>query len=334
MVPSRILAYLQQETPFGKDTLCQIIESAPTRYKNHYIKKRNNRGLRLISQPTREVKLLQRSIVKLLDPLVKIHDTATAYQKGRSIKDHATPHAANRYLLKLDFKDFFPSIDQSCLEYCIHNIDLFSKEESEQIIKILCRLDFSTHPNSLRLSIGAPSSPFISNFVMYEFDDIVNSFCAKNNAIYTRYADDIAISCSTPKFLDKTHAFINSTLTHLDYLKITLNDEKTVYGSKKNKRFLVGIVLANSGTASIGRDAKRAIRATIHKASKGLLNIKELSKLRGRLSYYLSIDKEFVTELLRRYGFDSPNKIVFPVIEDTLSANTNNLIEFHDDDLF
>lgn len=38
------------------------------------------------------------------------HPSATAYRKGLSIKDNATPHAGRDVLIKLDIKDFFGSL--------------------------------------------------------------------------------------------------------------------------------------------------------------------------------------------------------------------------------
>lgn len=331
MEKSKVIDFLRKETPFGIHALLQIIDSSPFRYKSHFINKRNNRGKRLISQPTREVKLLQKLMVKFLMPLVEVHDSATAYRSGKSIVDHAAPHAKNKYLLKLDFKDFFPSIDRFCLKHCFDKIKEFSDLECAQIIKILCKAD-SDDGEVLTLSIGAPSSPFISNFVMHEFDEILQKYCNENNAIYTRYADDIAISSSTPRFLDDAYVFVERVLKDLNYLKLKLNEDKTVNTSKKNKRFLVGLVLSNSGVASIGREKKRDIRAALHNASKGFLTSSDLNNLRGKLSYYYGVDRDFVLNLIQKYGFTRPNQIVFPVKDAVEIEKQSQQTKFDDGD--
>ena len=41
---------------------------------------------------------------------------------------------------------------------------------------------------------GAPTSSYISNLVMRDFDEEIGSFCEKNNISYTRYSDDMTFS--------------------------------------------------------------------------------------------------------------------------------------------
>lgn len=104
-----------ENTPFSEEELALLILTAPTRYKEHWIEKRRGRGKRLISQPTSELKLVQRWLVASELSSLPIDTHATAYQHGLSIKDHVQPHARSRFLLKLDFKDFFPSLTNLAL---------------------------------------------------------------------------------------------------------------------------------------------------------------------------------------------------------------------------
>lgn len=62
-----------------------IARTAPNRYKVFYIPKRNGRDLRLVAQPAREVKAIQRLIIQLIENKLPIHDAATAYRSGGSI---------------------------------------------------------------------------------------------------------------------------------------------------------------------------------------------------------------------------------------------------------
>jgi hypothetical protein len=56
------------------------------------------------------VKALQYWVISNFLSRFPVHPAATAYRIGKNIADNARPHAHNRFLLKLDFKDFFPSI--------------------------------------------------------------------------------------------------------------------------------------------------------------------------------------------------------------------------------
>ena len=44
------------------------------------------------------------------------------------------------------------------------------------------------------LSQGSPTSAYISNLVMKEFDEYIGDYCENNNISYTRYSDDLTFS--------------------------------------------------------------------------------------------------------------------------------------------
>lgn len=194
---TQIFNRLLRETPFSAAELIDLIKTAPNRYKEHYINKRNNRGKRLISQPTKELKYVQKYFIQNILNGLPIHYAAKAYRSGLSIKDHALPHANSKYLLKLDFRDFFPSITAEGLCYRLKLDFGFSDSDLYIIKRIICKC----RPCSdvLHLSIGAPSSPYISNYFLFEFDEIIFNFCLENEVVYTRYADDLAFSTNFPK---------------------------------------------------------------------------------------------------------------------------------------
>ncbi len=306
---TQLFSRLLNGTPFSPRELHLIILTAPDRYKNHFIDKRHGRGKRLISQPTAELKYLQRLILKQELNRLVVHDAAVGYRHGMGIKNHAAPHAPQRYLLKLDFKDFFPSLKENALRHSLSRDTEFSDEELWILIQILCRRDRLT--SILQLSIGAPSSPFISNYLMREFDEKLYRLCEGQGVTYTRYADDLAFSTSKPRLLDSMHQSVLMLLAELQYLALRLNDEKTVNVSTKNRRTLVGLNLSNDGIASIGREAKRNIRASMHQLSKGLLSPIQIATLRGNLAFIYSIDPDFVMFLCSRYGFNKINEVAY-----------------------
>lgn len=310
LVETQLFRRLLELTPFSEKELTTLITTAPSRYKDHYIEKRNGRGKRLISQPTKELKFLQRLLLANELNDLPIHDAAVAYRQGFSIKAHAEPHASARYLLKLDFKDFFPSITSTAVAHCLERDRDYVETELWLLVRILCRHDRSS--DCLRLSIGAPSSPFISNYMMWEFDTRLTEFCNARSVKYTRYADDLALSTSLPHTLDKIKQEVERLLVEFSYLGIRLNSEKTVNVSNKNRRTLVGLTLSNEGDVSVGRDHKRILRAQLHRASLGRLSQQEIGTLRGKLAFLLGVDPSFVNDICARYGFSKVADINFP----------------------
>lgn len=294
---------LLARSPFSEHELVVLIATAPSRYKVHYIEKRGGRGRREIAQPTKEIKFLQRILVKHELDTLPIHDAAVAYRAGLSIADHARPHAHGKYLLKLDFKDFFPSIRWSSLLQRLTCDTQYTSVELWILGNLLCRK--AKLNEILRLSIGAPSSPHISNYVLHQFDAKMTDFCGGHGVRYTRYADDLAFSTNTPGVLDTVEQEVRRLLNELDYLHLQLNEEKSVNVSKKRRRTLVGLTLSNDGCASIGREAKRELRLAIYRAAIGTLAPTEVANLQGRLAFTYAIDPAFVDTLLARYGFAS-----------------------------
>jgi RNA-directed DNA polymerase len=295
---SDVFLRLLHTTPFSKKELVSIINTSPRRYKTFLIEKKNGRGNRLIAQPSPEVKLLQRTIIKNEFSEINIHGSAKAYMPGISIKDHAKEHSENRYLLKIDFKDFFHSIKPAIL---INRLEKDGTTLTSQDQRNIVRILFFENKgcNNLELSIGAPSSPLISNYIMYDFDNDVNEFCLHKNAIYTRYSDDLAISTSRPHILNIIYEFIVSIIEK-KYSWLIINTDKTVNVSTKRRRVLTGLTLCNDGTVSIGRNKKRNIRASIYNLRNKQNIADNYSYIRGMLAFVNSIDREFYLSMIKK----------------------------------
>ncbi len=287
-----LLSQLQKDFSLSRTEAISFIFSAPNRYKIYKIKKRHG-GEREIAEPTKSLKSIQKWAVRKYLEGLNISPSAVAYVKNKNIKNFAFPHVNNKYLLKLDFKDFFNSIiDTDFINFCKENLPNLSNEE----VYLLSHIFFCKNKKSdnLYLSIGSPSSPLISNFIMILFDEAILDFCNQNNISYTRYADDLAFSTNTPNILNTLINKIDSICSEIKYPhNLKINKDKTVFTSKKHNRTLTGLVISNDGKISIGRDKKRKLRAEAHKASLGLLEQDQLEKFKGKLAFLMSIDPDF-----------------------------------------
>lgn len=295
-----LIERIQDDLPLAKHEVRILLLTAAYRYKLHYIEKRHGRGKRLIAQPTAEVKILQRWAVENYVSQLPIHDAATAYRSGASIREHATVHANNHYLLKLDFQNFFPSIlGDHFFSHIKSHMDI-TDEDASLLVKLLFRFDRDS--KDYVLSIGAPSSPVVSNTILFEFDAALASYCSDNEIVYTRYADDMALSTNRPKTLNEAFRFVRKLCKDLPYPRLLLNDDKTVFTSKKFRRQLTGLILTNEGKPSLGREKKHLIRAMAHHYSIGKIAPDQVSYLRGLLAFALSIEPPFVQSIERMIG--------------------------------
>lgn len=59
-----VIEIILKDFPLGREEALHLIQTAPARYKVHEIEKRNDRGKRTIAQPTAEIKMLQRLMLK------------------------------------------------------------------------------------------------------------------------------------------------------------------------------------------------------------------------------------------------------------------------------
>ena len=303
-----IIERIQSDFSLSMHDVRVLLYTAARRYKLHHIEKRHGRGKRLIAQPTAEIKMLQRWAIEKYINQLPVHKAATAYRVGVSIKDHAAVHAANHYLLKLDFQDFFPSILGSHFLMHLRSHLKISDDDASLLMQLLFRLDKET--KDYVLSIGAPSSPAVSNTIMYDFDRALANYCRANEMVYSRYADDLAMSTSKPKALDDAYIFIKRLCREAPYPRLQLNDAKTVFTSKKHRRQLTGLILTNDGKPSLGRDKKRLIRSMAHRFSLNELSQEQIMHLRGLLAFAFSIEPLFFSSINRMIGEETFHRLM------------------------
>ena len=277
--------------------------NAPNRYKVYKIPKRSH-GHRIIAQPTSELKNYQRAFVKLFK--FPLHKSATAYRLGKSIKENALAHAKNKYLLKTDLENFFNSINPELFWNCLNKSgakapysDPFEKMLVE---KILFWCPSKTREGKLILSVGAPSSPLISNFCLYIFDCALFDYCKNKNINYTRYADDLTFSTITKDILYDIIPIIQKLLKDNFDNEIKLNHSKTVFSSKAHNRHVTGITINNEGDLSLGRERKRYIKHLINQYKYQQLDKTEEDHLRGLLSFAKHIEPNFLERLKVKYS--------------------------------
>jgi RNA-directed DNA polymerase len=278
--------------------LKRISKTSNHRYRIFRIKKRrpkNENDFRWISQPSKHVKYLQKILINFIFKKLPIHDSVYSYRVGVNITDHAKIHLNNRYLLRVDFENFFPSIKRSDIEELLRkNLLQLSAEDRAFVCDAVCF-------NGC-LTIGAPSSPIISNSVLYSLDDYWFNFSKKKGITYSRYADDIYFSTNIPNVLSEHYEEFQKYIQNSVSPRLKINMNKSVFTSKKRKRVVTGIVLTSNGSVSIGREKKRGIKSSIYKYINNKLSKEEVASLIGHLNFANSVEPAFISSLRGKYG--------------------------------
>ena len=293
-----ILERLSMDTGVGVEEIRVIVRSASHRYKTYTIRKRAG-GRREISQPTPAVKFIQKWLCRNVFSLFPIHDAAQAYKEGANIGANARIHVKQNYLLKIDFENFFPSIKGNDVRSFVNRSretfkPALNEEDVEVIVRTVCK--------DGALTIGAPSSPLISNVLMYDFDRELSHACQRRQVRYSRYADDIVLSTDKPGELAQLLNVIASLLKKPGRPLLTINPNKTVFTSRKHLRRITGLVLTSEREVSIGRRAKRRLRSMIFRYSLGQLPAVDAAYLRGYLAFVNSIEPDVISRLELKYG--------------------------------
>ncbi|MCE5364134.1 retron St85 family RNA-directed DNA polymerase [Pseudomonas anguilliseptica] len=285
-----------------------FLNNAPKKYKVYTIPKRTS-GHRVIAQPSKELKIYQRKFLELQD--LPIHESAMAYRKGLSIKNNANAHKNNRYLLKLDLENFFNSISSELFWKVWGSILPRPPETDKRTLEnLLFWCPSKTTGGRLILSIGAPSSPLVSNFFMYKFDGAVQVLCAEREIKYTRYADDLTFSTNQKNTLFELPRLIEIQLMTLFGSEIRVNRKKTKFSSTAHNRHVTGITISNDQKLSLGRSRKRYIKHLVHQYILNKLDPEHTQHLRGLLSFAKHVEPSFLHSLAKKYSTELIVKIV------------------------
>jgi len=306
----QLYQFLCKELSTSKQEISAFVFSAPKKYKIYTIPKRTS-GKRVIAHPAKKLKEYQRTLIVLLEQWLPVHDVAFAYKKNIGIKQNARQHQKSKYLLKMDFQNFFHSITPG-LFFAIarkHNIDL-TRDDVHLLQQILFWCPSKRTDGKLILSIGAPSSPLISNVTLFFFDQALYEVCEKQGITYTRYADDLTFSTNIKNQLFELPNVVKKLLVAHFSGHITVNESKTVFSSMSHNRHVTGVTLTNEGGLSIGRERKRYISSLIHQFSLNQLPDEDRLYLQGLFAFASDIEPVFKQRMIKKYTLEIINKII------------------------
>ncbi|EHH1031117.1 RNA-directed DNA polymerase [Vibrio parahaemolyticus] len=306
---NKIFSKLQASTSRARSTIESFSRNAPNKYKVYSIPKRTS-GSRTIAHPSKELKYYQRALAIILRPILTVHIRAYAYRTGLSIKDNAAIHAKNKYLLKMDFNDFFNSITPVMFfKICDKRKIKFSASEQRLLTRMLFWNKSRSANEKLVLSVGAPTSPLVSNFTMSLFDFLLHDECLSRGITYSRYADDITFSTNHKGILFDIPLYVKAVLAERYDYGITINESKTVFSSKAHNRHITGITINNEGKLSLGRERKRVISSLVHQFKLNKLAIEDFAYLQGLLAFAQHIEPAFIIRLKNKYGESTVSNI-------------------------
>jgi hypothetical protein len=304
-----LLETIAIETGLNAADADRIIHSAPKRYKHYDIPKKSG-GYRTIAQPSRELKVLQRLIVDQWLAKLPVHSAALAYVNSKNIRENAYSHTKSSVILKLDFENFFPSLRVADWKKFVlnHPVPWDGPGDAWRVLNILFWGQGTTKPQCL--SIGAPSSPVISNLLMFELDGKITERAVAARLSYTRYADDITLSGQSIEEVVALEKDVRALLRSSKSPKLKINEGKRGIYTQAQRRLVTGLVITPDGSVSLGRDRKRKISTFVHLFSLGKLQPDELGYLKGMLGFAIANEPQFVGRLRLKYGDGTLDRVL------------------------
>jgi hypothetical protein len=293
-------------------------------YHRWTIPKRDGRP-RLISAPKPDLARAQRFIARRITEHLPVHGAAHGFLAGRSTRTNAEAHAGADVVVKLDLRDFYPTLTAARVR------GMFRKAGyGEQVATLLALLTtdsprerltidgkvyhVATGPRSLPQ--GAHTSPSITNAICLRMDGRLAAMAKKLGFRYTRYADDLTFSwhgsrrsggrrrSKAPADVD---AMIGQLLRYVNGIVhaegFAIHRDKTRVMRKGRRQQVTGLVV-NGGPsieARVPRATIRNLRAAIKNRELGRPGKGEsLEQLAGLAAYVFMCDPKRGQEFLRR----------------------------------
>ncbi len=288
-------------------------------YHYRLVQKRSG-NLRLIEAPKGRMKLMQRRILGEILDRIPAHPAAHGFVPYRSIRTFAEPHVGQEVVLRLDLKDFFPSIRRARVQSIFRTLGY-----PESVADLLGGICTNAAPRrildgvsaedhgSLRalyeqshLPQGSPTSPALANTCAYRLDCRLSGLAHAAGGNYTRYADDLAFSGSGD-FARGLERFEKLLVTIVGSEGFSINPAKTRVMQRSQRQHLAGVVVnecTNVGRAEF--DQLKAILTNCVRHGAAAENRAGLpfwrQHLEGRIAHVHALNPDRAARLSRLLG--------------------------------
>lgn len=275
-------------------------------YVTFAIPKRSG-GKRLIMAPKRRLKMIQRRLLEQLVEKLPVNEHAHAFRRGRSIRTGAEPHVARKFVLKMDLKDFFPSVTFARVRGLLiaygysfpvaTTLAVIMTEAERQPVEVDGEVFYV--PISERHCVqGAPTSPGLCNAIVLRLDHRLAGLARKHSLNYTRYADDLTLSGELNReTANRLRVIIGKIVQESGF---TVNTDKTRLMGQGGRQTVTGVVV--NQTLGLSRQARRRLRAALHQlpnlpeAERGI----EQGRLDGMIAYLKMLNPQQAERMLGR----------------------------------
>ncbi|EYF02441.1 reverse transcriptase family protein [Chondromyces apiculatus] len=282
-------------------------------YRRWTIPKRDG-SERLITAPKKELKRAQRWALRNVFEKLPVHGSAHGFLSARSIVTNAAVHAGADVVIKIDIKDFFPTVTWRRVRGLLRKaglaegpatlLALISTEAPREVVQFRGKtLYVASGPRVLPQ--GAPTSPAITNALCLRLDRRMAGLARKLGLRYTRYADDLTFSWKSPatgetsREVPRARApigpLLHGTREILGAEGFRLHPTKTAVMRRGDQQKVTGLVVNAAGPSvppvRVPREKVRELRAAIRNRELGREGKGEtLAQLKGLAAFVFMAD--------------------------------------------
>ena len=276
-------------------------------------------GTRNVSSPKTKLRRAQSWLLENVLAPLPIHDAATAFVAGANVVENANRHMGRAIVVRIDLKDFFPSIGFRRVKRQFENFGY-----NEGIATMLALI--STESPRVELTLdetkryvavgervlpqGACTSPALTNLLCRRLDARLSGIAKTLGFVYSRYADDLVFSSADSNA--DVNKLIGLTRRVVADEKFVVNDEKTVVMRPHARQVVTGLVVNAQDATSprVSRADLRRFRAFLHRYEQlgadqmsAQIGRDALSYARGMIAWISMSDKSRAEKLVSAHSW-------------------------------
>lgn len=278
-------------------------------YRRFTIPKRDG-SERAIWAPMPKLKNAQHWILRNIAEKLLVHGSVHGFLPGRSTLTNAAAHANPKVVVKMDIKDFFPTVTLPRVRGLFRKAGY--REQVATLLALLCtesprevvEHDGQTYYVALGprcLPQGAPTSPALTNTLCLRMDQRLSALAKRLGWRYTRYADDLTLSLPHD-YKDKPRlgALVGTVRRVVEAEGFTIHPSKTRVARAGARQTITGLVVNGDQAPRAPRKFRRELRAAIHNSRNGkpLHDGVSPTTLAGSAAYVYMTDPELGAKLL------------------------------------
>lgn len=294
---------------FNQKYVCSLIEP----YIDETVKPR------IIEKPADSLKAIQGRLKTLLYS-IEVPANVFSGIKGRSYAQNAYWHNGNKYVYKIDFTAFFPSITRERV-YSFFRDDLQESSDIAEFLtnistvdidiadvkdmgKINAFLNAKNVTTRNHLISGSPASQMLSYMVNHKMFDELQRVCDNNGMVMTIYVDDVTFSSKNVI----SNRFKNEIKSIVKKYGYQLSASKEVSYSKCYPKVITGAVINKNGRVTIRNSMRKNIKDEFEKLKENPDDVYVRCRLRGLVTSAQQVDKS-VFPSIKKFAYDKKYKV-------------------------